>query len=114
MGRHWFGPAVSVETAKPGQPCAVNSVEKAAEQLFAWPDRGPEWRKAVDSCADALTGHLSPAQVRAAFLVAARAAGRLIETCPAVQAVAQNDKLRHASFKVVREKAEVEKIYRRG
>jgi hypothetical protein len=85
MGRHWFSPAVSVETAKPGQPCAVNSVEKAAEQLFAWPDRGPEWREAVDSCADALTGQISVAQVRAAFLVAARAAGRLIDSDPVAE-----------------------------
>jgi hypothetical protein len=79
MRRHRFSPAVSVET-NPGQPCAVNSVEKAAEQLFAWPDRGPEWREAVDSCADALTGRISVARVRAAFLAAAKAAGRLIDS----------------------------------
>jgi hypothetical protein len=79
MGRHWFNPAVSVETAKIGQACAVNSVEKAAEQLFDWPDRGPEWYRAVDCCADALMNRISVAEVRRAFLEAARAAGRLVE-----------------------------------
>jgi len=85
MRRHWFGPAVCVETAKTGQPCAVNTVEKAAEHLFAWSDRGPEWHTAVDCCAEALTGRMPVAQVRAAFVDAARVAGRLVDPSPVVR-----------------------------
>jgi len=79
MGRHGFSPAVSVETAKAGRSCAVNSVEKAAEQLLEWPEHGPEWRKAVAACADAMTGQGSAVDTRTAFIDAARAAGRLLD-----------------------------------
>ncbi|WP_126116412.1 MULTISPECIES: DUF982 domain-containing protein [unclassified Bosea (in: a-proteobacteria)] len=85
MRHHWFGPAVRVETANPGQPSIVNSVEKAAEQLFGWSVRGPEWHRAVDCCAEALTGHMPAAQVRAAFIDAAVAAGRLVDPSAAVR-----------------------------
>lgn len=78
MGRHWFAPAVSIETKRPGQSCAVNSVELAAEQLLEWPEHGPEWFKAVAACADALTGEMSASKARSAFVDAARAADRLI------------------------------------
>ncbi|CAN7620599.1 DUF982 domain-containing protein [Bosea sp. LjRoot237] len=78
MARHRFSPAVSVETARHGKCCAVNSVEKAAEQLLEWPEHGPEWRQAIAACADAMTGEMSAAEARSAFLDAAKAAGRLL------------------------------------
>jgi hypothetical protein len=78
--RTWFSPAVCVETEIPGCSYAVTSVEKAAELLLAWPeaDRGPAWRAAVAACAAAIAGDMTPAEARAAFLEAARAAGRLL------------------------------------
>jgi hypothetical protein len=81
MGRHWFDPAVTVESAQPGVSYAVSSVEQAADQLLEWPEHhGPEWREAAAACADALAEVGSADEARAAFIAAAKAADRLIST----------------------------------
>lgn len=76
--RTWFHPPVHVESVRPGVSYAVTSVEKAAELLLEWPERGPEWREAVAACAAAMKGKKSPSDARQAFLNAAIAADRLV------------------------------------
>lgn len=78
MQRTWFYPAVCVETEKPGQSYAVTSVEMAAQLLLGWPERGPEWREAVEACAAAMNGTRPVSEARSAFIAAARAADRLL------------------------------------
>lgn len=78
MPRTWFSPAVIVESERPGQSFAVTSVEKAAELLLEWSERGPEWRLAVEACAAAIKGEGAASAARAAFIDAAKAADRLL------------------------------------
>lgn len=78
MPRTWFSPPVCVETERPGVSYAVTSVERAAELLLEWPERGPEWRRAVEACAAAMKGERPASDARSAFIDAARAADRLL------------------------------------
>jgi agmatine/peptidylarginine deiminase len=78
MGRHWFNPAVYVESNGAGRFYAVTSAEKAAELLMAWPERSNEWEEAFRACAAAVHGKRSADEARIAFERAAAAANRLI------------------------------------
>lgn len=78
MGRHWFNPAVYVESSGAGRFHAVTSSERAAELLMAWPERSNEWEEAFRACAAAVHGKRSADEARIAFERAAAAANRLI------------------------------------
>jgi hypothetical protein len=78
MPRTWFSPPVCVESERPGVAYAVTSAERAAALLQEWPERGPEWRRAVKACAAAIAGTKPAVDARSAFLAAARAADRLL------------------------------------
>ena len=79
MARVWFKPPVTVMTEKPGLSIAISSVERAAEQLLKWPERGPNWHAAAAACMAALNGTGPPEQARSAFVEAARESGMLLE-----------------------------------
>lgn len=72
MPRHWFEPPVSVRSEKPGVTIIISSVERAAEQLLTWSDRGSKWRAAAAACMAALNGTGTPSEARAAFVEAAK------------------------------------------
>jgi hypothetical protein len=75
---HWFNPAVPVrDVDKPGLTINVSNIRRAAETLLTWPDKGPKWRKAVQTCIDAGKGSATAADVRQAFEAAAKEAGML-------------------------------------
>ncbi|WID98412.1 DUF982 domain-containing protein [Bosea vestrisii] len=78
MWHRWFSSAVYVETDRAGTSCAVTSVEKAAELLMVWPERGNEWEEAFRACAAAIHGKGTAVEARSAFEKAAAAANRLI------------------------------------
>lgn len=75
----WFSPPVKVKSGKIGVISSVNNVAFAAESLLKWTKRGPKWRKAVQTCMDALGGKKSPEDARKAFEAAARESGMLID-----------------------------------
>jgi uncharacterized protein DUF982 len=75
----WFSPPVRVKTSTIGRFYEVNNVRTAAEQLLLWERRGPKWRKAVQTCMDAMEGKKSPEAARKAFEAAARESGMLVE-----------------------------------
>lgn len=77
MARLWFSPAVSIEGDEPSLTITISSVERAAEQLLTWQQRGPRWRAAIQTCAEALSGGATANQARLAFIAAAEEAGRL-------------------------------------
>lgn len=79
MSRLRFHPPVSVRTDKPGLTISISSVERAAEQLLAWQERGPKWHAAASACMDALSGKSPAAQARAAFVDAAKESGMWLE-----------------------------------
>lgn len=80
MPLHWFSPPVNIVTDKAGVSYAVTSVERAAEFLLGWRDRGeaPEWRLAIATCMAAIRGEVEVEQARAAFEAEAQAGGRLL------------------------------------
>jgi hypothetical protein len=80
MARIWFHPPVDVATQKLGRTVAVNSVERAAEQLMEWPGRGPLWQAAVLTCMSAMEGKASADEAREAFRMAAEEAGMLLRS----------------------------------
>ena len=75
---HWFNPSVPVrDVNKPGLTINVSNVPRAAEILLTWPERGPKWRVAVQTCVDAMEGEKPADEVRKAFEAAAKEAGML-------------------------------------
>ena len=74
MALHWFSPPVYVTTDKIGRRYAVSNVERAAEFLLSWRDRGmgPEWKAAVQACMAAIKGEAGIEEARSAFEAAAR------------------------------------------
>ncbi|QEL26176.1 DUF982 domain-containing protein [Bosea sp. F3-2] len=78
MPRLWFDPPVSIEGDRPGLTIVISSVERAAEQLLTWEDRGPKWRGAVQACMDAMSGGGTAKQAREAFVTAAEEVGKLL------------------------------------
>lgn len=74
----WFSPPVPVrDVNKPGLTINVSNIPRAAEVLLTWPEKGPKWRKAVQTCIDAGEGRKSADEVRKAFEAAAKEAGML-------------------------------------
>ncbi|WP_082613880.1 DUF982 domain-containing protein [Bosea sp. Root483D1] len=80
MEQHKFSPPVRIGPTRDGRLHAVKSVQKAAQLLFAWPPHGPEWRVALKACAEAIDGQKPPSEARDAFLAAAKAANKRVET----------------------------------
>lgn len=87
MALHWFSPPVYVTTDKIGRRYAVSNIERAAEFLLSWRDRGmgPDWKAAVQACMAAIKGEASIAEARSAFEAAARECDELREAPMASQ-----------------------------
>lgn len=77
MPRLWFDPPVSVEGDRPSLIIVISTVERAAEVLLNWGERGPKWRAAVQACMDAMSGAGTADKAREAFIEAAEENGRL-------------------------------------
>ena len=76
--QHWFSPPVAVRSeSKAGLTLNVSNVSRAAETLLTWQKRGPKWRKAVQTCVDAMEGKKTPDHARKAFEAAAKESGML-------------------------------------
>lgn len=78
----WFDPPVSVTREKPSLTIIISSVERAAEQLLTWEERGPKWHMALVACMAAMEGSETADNARAAFEEAAREGGRLLDPPP--------------------------------
>ncbi len=80
MALHWFSPPVYVTTGKLAERYAVTNIERAAEYLLSWRDRGmgPDWQKAVRACTAALKSEGGTEEARSSFEAAARECGKQI------------------------------------
>ena len=77
-GQLWFSPAVAVRSeSNAGLTINVSNVSRAAETLLTWTKRGPKWRKAVQTCMDAMEGNKTPDEARKSFEAAAKESGML-------------------------------------
>jgi hypothetical protein len=74
MTLHWFSPPIYVTTDKIGRRYAVTNIERAAEFLLSWRDRGmgPDWKAAVRACMAAIKDEAEIEAARSAFEAAAR------------------------------------------
>ncbi|HEV7319657.1 MAG TPA: DUF982 domain-containing protein [Ensifer sp.] len=82
MKLHWFSPPVYVAIDPIGTRYAVSNIERAAEFLLSWRDRGmgPDWKIGVQTCMAGIKGEAGTAEARSAFEAAARECGELRES----------------------------------